>query len=939
MSNGKQAKVQKETRDYRRFIEESFPVKEVGVASAKEKNIRHGHISTLHIWWARRPLAASRATAYAALTPTPKDAEEWQKKRDFIIQLSQWENTNNQSLLERARREILEANGGVPPKVLDPFSGGGSYPLEALRLGCESYANDYNPVAVLIEKATLEYPQKFGHPFEDMPEWAKPQAKKQKEDGKKTKKGKDEQPALFDPTTDSESKDFNPLLNAIRYWGAWVLEEARKELEEFYPSDPDENDPVGYIWARTIPCQNPTCGQDIPLMRSLWLAKKDNKKIALYPYVKSKKLQFKVVGKGHEAFPKDFDPDNGTVSRAVATCPICGTVIDDGTVRKLFQEKKSGQVMVVAIISLGRGDGKLYKIATQDDVSVFNSAVLALKKKQEELFQDWGMEPIPDELLPVMSGVFNAPIYGISTWGELFNNRQKLSLLVFADTVRKAYDRISKECDREFAKAVITYIAFVFDKVADLNTSYCQWEADVESPRHLFARQAIPMLWDYAEANPLSGLTGSWQSQLKRTLDGFNLISLDTPHAIVTQSSATNINAPDNYFDAVFTDPPYYNSVPYADLSDFFYVWLKRIIGHIYPELFSTPLVPKEKEITEMAGWDPIRYSNKDKDFFEQNLKLAFIEIHRILKHNGLAIIVYAHKSKEGWETVINALLDSGLIVTGAYPLNTEMKARLRATESAALASSIYIIARKMPRQPTGFYNDVRAELTQHLDTKLHRLWEEGIGGADFFIAAIGSAIEVFGKYEQVMDFEGNIVRADRLLEEVRAIATNYAVKQILHNGFAAEITPLTRFYVLWRWNYGEALVPFDEANKLAHSCGLDLSLQFSKNGFIKKEKEFVRMLGPQGRKLDDLDDPRDMIDVLHKTLLLWEKGQRNEMVKALAESGFGRSEAFYRVAQAISETLPNESKEKKLLDGFLAGRERVQEAVEKEGSQGRLFE
>ncbi|MDO9129997.1 MAG: hypothetical protein Q7U34_09030 [Anaerolineales bacterium] len=266
------------------------------------------------------------------------------------------------------------------------------------------------------------------------------------------------------------------------------------------------------------------------------------------------------------------------------------------------------------------------------------------------------------------------------------------------------------------------------------------------------------------------------------------------------------------------------------------------------------------------------------------------------------------------------------------------MKDRLNAKETASLASSIYIVARKMPRQSTGFYNDVRAELTQHLDIKLHRLWEEGIGGADFFIAAIGSAIEVFGKYEQVMDYEGNIVRANRLLEEVRTIATDYAVRQILHDGFAAEISGLTRLYVLWRWNYGEALVPFDEARKLAQSCGLDISQAWSKTGFIRKEKEFVRLLGPQSRKLDDLDDPRDLIDVLHKSLLLWEKSERAEMVQALADRGFGRSEAFYRVAQAISETLPLESKEKKLLDGFLAGRERVQDEVEREGRQEKLL-
>ncbi len=242
----------------RRFIEESFPVKEVGEASTREKSIRHGHISTLHVWWARKPLAASRATAYAALSPTPKDIEEWDRRRKFIIELCQWENSNNQPLLEKARQEILAANGGVPPKVLDPFSGGGSYPLEALRLGCEAYANDYNPVAVLIEKATLEYPQKFGQSFEWMPEWAK-----SKGVGDKGKGEKGNQPSLF-----NHSEIENPLLNAVRYWGNWVLEEARKELAEFYPPDPDGSIPVGYFWALTIPCQNPTCGKTIPFFLS-----------------------------------------------------------------------------------------------------------------------------------------------------------------------------------------------------------------------------------------------------------------------------------------------------------------------------------------------------------------------------------------------------------------------------------------------------------------------------------------------------------------------------------------------------------------------------------------------------------------------------------------------------------------------------------------------
>jgi len=934
----------KDVRDFRRFIEESFPVKEVGAASSKEKNIRHGHISTLHIWWARRPLAASRATAYAALTPAPKDAEEWQKKRDFIIQLCQWENSNNQSLLERARREILEANGGVPPKVLDPFSGGGSYPLEALRLGCESYANDYNPVAVLIEKATLEYPQKFGRPFEGMPDWAKPQAGNQKTEGKKKKKGKDEQPALFDPTIDSQPTDFNPLLNAVRYWSEWVLEEARKELAEFYPPDPDGSIPVGYIWARTIPCQNPACGQDIPLVRQFWLAKKIKKKVALYPKVLKGKLDFHVVGDGYEKWPEGFNPENGTVSKAVATCLVCGSVVDGETTRRIFTEKNSNQRMLAVVFATQRGKGKTYRCATDLDVATYEKASTAFQEKSEKLYRVLGMSPVPDEPLiserpsPNARGTSGITRYGFATWDTLFNTRQKLALITFTENIHKVSEEINSN-NSDFGKAITTYLAMALDMMAAFCNSFARWENTSQIIKHLFGRQALAMLWDYVELNPFSKSTGSWTGGWDYYIPAIEHLSqIPRNEKVISpmHSSATNIQMSENFLDAVLTDPPYYDNIPYSHLSDFFYVWLKRTLWDVFPELFSTPLSPKAGEI--VAYTLPNGGFEAGKTFFEENLKKSFQEIHRVLKPNGIATIVYAHKSTEGWETVINALLDSNLIVTSAWPINTEMRSRLVASETAALASSIYIVARKMPRQPTGFYNDVRAELTQHLDIKLHRLWEEGIGGGDFFIAAIGSAIEVFGKYEQVMDFEGNIVRANRLLEEVRVIATNYAVKQILHDDFATEVSPIARFYVLWRWNYGEALVPFDEANKLAHSCGLDLSLQFGKNGFIKKEKEFARLLGPQGRKLDDLEDPRDMIDVLHKSLLLWEKGQRAEMVKALSDRGFGKSEAFYRVAQAISETLPLESKEKKLLDGFLAGRDRVQQEVEKEASQERLL-
>ncbi|MCW3136240.1 MAG: hypothetical protein N2V77_04805 [Canidatus Methanoxibalbensis ujae] len=404
----------------------------------------------------------------------------------------------------------------------------------------------------------------------------------------------------------------------------------------------------------------------------------------------------------------------------------------------------------------------------------------------------------------------------------------------------------------------------------------------------------------------------------------------------VIQASATELPYPDNYFDAVFTDPPYYDNVPYSHLSDFFYVWLKRGIGDLYPELFMTPLTPKSKEI--------VAYSHQEggfeagKRYFEEMLKKSFKEISRVLKPNGIATIVYTHKSTSGWETLINSLLESDLVVTASWPIDTEMKARLRAKESAALASSIYFVCRKMERKEVGWLNEVKEEIKNHIYRKLESLWEEGISGADYFISAIGSAIEIFGKYRKVMDYEGNEINASKLLEYVREIVTDYAVKQILHNGIAEELSPLTRFYLLWRWTYGEARVHFDDARKLAQSTGVDLEKEWNK-GFIKKEKEFITLLGPQERTLEEIGDLTEMTDVLHKVLLLWKAGRKEEMKEVLVKTGCGRKESFYRVAQAISETLPNGSKEKKLLDGFLSGRDKLIDEIRDKYRQRRLFE
>lgn len=905
----------------KRFIEVSFPVKEVSVESAKEKNIRHGHISTLHIWWARRPLASSRATAYAALIPAPKTDEEWAAKSQFIAELSKWENSLNEDLLARARKDILDANGGVPPKVLDPFSGGGAIPLEAMRLGCETYANDLNPVATLILKCTLEYPQKFG----------------------RTKAGSSNITRIESNRRSNSELELgdvgsteNPLLAEVEKRGNWVLERAKKELERFYPPDKDGSIPVGYLWARTISCQNAACGAEIPLMRHYWLANRGDKVISLFPVVRKNQITFRIVGSGFEGMPDGFNPDKGTISRAVATCPCCNSVVDDKTTRKLFQSGHSGQRLVAVVQQRIGSKGKVYRLPTQADVQSFVDAEKYLTRKRASLTKLWGIDPVPDEMIPTpCHDVDRPPMYGMVTWGSLFNARQQLTFITLIELIRETI-ATSESDDTGKRASLAAYLSIAVGRLLDYNSRLCTWIVSGEFVGHTFARQALTMVHDYFEICPWSNASGDWNSSLNwivRVLE--HLIKsaelpwqpgAEVPACHVSMQSAVSLPFGDRFFDAVFTDPPYYDNVGYANLSDYFYVWHRRALANVFPEIFSTTLAPKGAECVA----DVNRHGGPGgaKQFFESTLQACLNEVRRVVKDDGIVVVVYAHKSTAGWETLINSLLSSQLVVTGAWPIQTEMKGKVKAQGTASLMSSIYLIAQKRCNDQSAFYADILQDLNQHLERTLDRLWQEGIGGADFFIAAIGSSMEVFGKYEKVLDFEGNVVRADRLLEDVRRITTEYAVKQILHNGFAADISDLARFYVLYRWSCGEAKVEFDEANRLAKGCSIELAEEWTGNSFIKKDKEFVRVLGPHERKLEELETAADLIDVLHAALLHWERGDRERMKLVLYDSGYGVRDVFYRVAQAISETLSKDSKEKKLLDGFLAGRERLREEL-----------
>jgi len=887
----------------KRFIEDSFPVKEVSKESSREKDIRSGHISSLHVWWARRPLSSSRVTSYAGLIPISKDEIDWVKTKNFIIDLAKWENTLDYNLLDKARKDILKSNNQTPPKVLDPFSGGGAIPLEAMRLGCETYANDYNPVAVLIEKCTLEFPAKY------------------RED-----KG--------------WSENSDQLSDDVKKWGLWVLEEVHDDIGNFYQNDEDGAVPIAYIWAKTIKCENPSCEVEIPLMKNFWLANKRNgKKIALMPIFEGGKIKFEVVGQDNE-IPPEFDPSKGTIDNAICDCFACQSRIEGNKTREIFQNGKTGERMVAVVLKHPKKRGKIYKIPSKRDFELFQDATDLVEKKVEKFISKWGFSPLPDEPTPKSQGsgaerAFSLRNYGLNKWGDLFNLRQKLALITFLDKIKELNNHLlTKGFEKDYADVISAYISLTFSKFCTTSNILCRWNYSSES----FAGKPdqygmLSMRWDYPECNPFSMQTGSFFNQLKSISNiKVNQMYHNSPIKI-SQYSATSLGFNDNYFDAVFTDPPYYDNIPYSYLSDFFYVWLKRALSDIYPNLFFTPLTPKKDEIvayTLDCSWE------ESKNKFEKMLKDSFKEINRVLKPNGIAIIVYAHKTTGGWETVINSLMDSGLTVTASWPLSTERKSRQRAQNSAALRSSIYIVARKFEKKDIGWFGDVKEEIRKYIPEKLDKLWEEGISGADFFISAIGSAIEVFGKYEKVLDNKGNEIRANSLLSFVRGVVTNYAVKQILHNGLVDELSSITKFYLLWRWNYQDVAVEFDEARKLAQSAGIDLSNEWNK-GLITKRSSSIRVLSPEKRDIDSLKDSKELIDVLHHACLLWKEGKQDEMKSILKESGYGEGEVLYKVAQAISETLPNNSSEKKLIEGFLAGRDRIMQDMREDDSQTKL--
>jgi putative DNA methylase len=996
----------------KRLIEVNLPIKRISAHARREKSIRHGHISTLHIWWARRPLAACRAVICAALWPDPadtlcpqpfvqaarnemlswtsherqrllsedsrsrfeaarKDSQHFDNPEelryallDFIADFSNWDHSSIQEYLDTSRtltRAAHEALGGASctrPLVVDPFAGGGSIPLEALRVGADAFASDLNPVAVLLNKVVLEYIPKCGQ----------------------------------------------HLADELRKWGEWIKREAEKELAEFYPRDPDGATPIAYLWARTIQCEGPGCGAEVPLIRSLWLAKKAHRSagLQLLPNPKAKRVDFQVIIKDRagwvdQASPKariDNPKFDGTVKRGSGTCPCCGYTTPVKQIREQLKARRGGanDARLICVVTTQATEiGRSYRLATPQDIKAVCNAVERLKTRRES--HGGPLSLVPNEPLPPQGSLgFRVQPYGMTEWSHLFTDRQLLAVTTIGWLIQRAGELARAKGDSNNANAIQTCLALALSRLADRTSTLCTWrpQADQEKIEHVFSRQALPMTWDFAEGTFLSERTAGWNDAYQppaRIIDAFSTLGLH--EGSVSAASATAHPLPDCSANLFASDPPYYDAVPYSDLSDFFFVWLKRSLPQADVGAFSSSVTPKEREciVDEARG--------KGRDYFEATMKQAMAEGRRVLSRSGIGIIVFAHKSTAGWEAQLQAMIDAGWIVTGSWPIDTEMGTRLRAMDSAALASSIHLVCR--PRnnpdvlaqaEEVGDWRDVLQELPQRIHEWMPRLAAEGVVGADAIFACLGPALEIFSRYSRVEKTSGNVVTLKEYLEQVWAAVAKEALSMVFEGADASGFEPDARLTAIWLWtlNAGKGdsanddnddeeelddesegsakkvkatgfILEYDAARKIAQGLGAHLE---NLSSLVEVSGEEARLLPVAERAhylfgqdegktvampkkkpkaqmdlfkvLEDAESNaptfgeakvgrsgETVLDRIHQSMILFAAGRGEALKRLLVDAEVGIDPRFWRLAQALAALYPKGSDERRWVEGVLA--------------------
>ncbi|MBN1458567.1 MAG: DUF1156 domain-containing protein, partial [Armatimonadetes bacterium] len=912
--------------DDRRLIEDYLPIVKIGEAASGEPRTK-GHISTLHVWRARRPLVACRAAVYGALVPASQFAPEKgpdEKKQSlgranaakFVERLCTYPGTPH--IIEEARQHILAAHaerlseetgqvvtvdeivaGKAPrPRVLDMFAGGGAIPLEAARLGCETHALDLNPVAHLIELCTVTFPQRFGAELaDDVEKWGK---------------------IVLERTHDAVADVLSHVARPGRKRTAQTR--ARFAAGDTSEDGSDELSVVAYYWTRTAPCPNPQCRGTVPLYRQTWLRKKESGYVALeaIPDMKRRVVRFKVVESDTEdGF--DFDPSEGSEGSST-DCPFCAAPLSGPYVRRYGDEKGFGQQLMCVICLNPEGSGKLY-LADESLADGEEELQAISEKRAADIERELGSSSLDEEIPPTGNAGLatgNTYLYGIRTFRQAFAPRQRLILLTMAREVRRAHrGLLSEGMEEDRAKAVATYLGLWVSRLTDRCNGLARWDNSGEKVQSLASMKAFSMLWDFPEVNIFGGASGDAWGNLEYVTAALRQEASFRNPVAVARGSATELPYEDDYFDAVITDPPYYDNECYSGLADFFYVWQRLAIGHLYPEHFATSLTPKKKECVAAA----YRHGGKDAawTFYEDGMFRALQEARRVTKANGIMVVIYAHKTTLGWATLVDALRRAGYLVTEAWPLDTETKARVAHRGDAALASSIFLVAR--PRGDAGIGDhagDVQPELESIVRERVETLWAMGISGADLVIACVGAGLRAFTRFSRVEYANGEEVPAERFLTEVETVVLEAIMarlsKEVGGNGgrySLGGLDPATRFYVLWRYTYGTANLDAGEAIIFANGTHVELdglgSLTYGGHAVLEKKKGKYGLLDYAERGSDDklgLPDARTgetapVVDALHR--LLWLVEHRQGKVAEFLREAQPNREQMRLVAQALA--------------------------------------
>ena len=800
----------------KKLIEVGIPLEAINRECIREKSLRHGHPSTLHLWWSRKPLAAARAVLFAQLVDDPsahpelfptqaeQDAERERLYR-LIEELVIWENSGKPDLFKRANDEIRRYSEGDLPVICDPFAGGGTIPLEAQRLGLVADASDLNPVAVLINKALIEIPPRFA----------------------------DQPPVHPDAQQRSSWSRAQGLAEDVRLYGKWLRDEAFRRIGHLYPTAIDEQGiertVIAWKWARTVRSPNPANPIETPLVSSWWLSKKKGREAYVVPSVVDGRVVYEIK---HDANGPNKDED-GTITRTGAVSVMDGTPISFEYIR---EESRKGRMW-----------SQLIAVVCEDTSGRFYSTPTEEHTQASQVDRPDGL---PAERLPEQALGFRVQNYGLERWVDLFTNRQLVALTTLNDLVGETRKRVMDDAIEAgaqdaavYADAVATYLGLSVSRFTDRSSTLVGWDKSADKVAHLFTRQAIPMVWDYAECNPFSSSSGNLNGQIKWVVKVLDNLPTDIAGLVEVK----NASARDYQKKIISTDPPYYDNIGYADLSDFFYVWLRRSLQNVHPDLFNTMLTPKQEELVA----NPYRQGGKDgsKRFFIDGFNQIFHTIRQAARSDYPMTVYYAYKQQDastegrastGWHTLLDGLIQAGWEITATWPVRSELANRPRSQKSNAIIYSIVLACR--PRSESADSTTRRsfiAALKQELPEQLRAMKKSSIAPVDLAQASIGPGISIYSRYSRVREADGSDMGVRDAL-----MLINQTLDEVL-NEQESEFDAATRFCVKWYRSYGWESADFGMADQLARSTDASVE-ELVRGGIFEAKGGKARMISPK---------------------------------------------------------------------------------------------